>query len=139
MVRRVHIVASARDWIGTRYRHQGRTRHGIDCAGLIIRIGHEHGLITYDTDGYQRRSTGEDIINHFEAGGMDRIPNPLAAEPGDVILTRDDIFPCHAAMVVDGGKIVHAYAKRRAVVIEDHTEEWRRKTVAAFRFRGLED
>ena len=33
------IVAAARTWLGVPWRHQGRTRQGVDCAGLVVLVG----------------------------------------------------------------------------------------------------
>ena len=33
-VTREMVVAEARTWIGVKWRHQGRTREGVDCIGL---------------------------------------------------------------------------------------------------------
>jgi cell wall-associated NlpC family hydrolase len=33
------IVSAARSWLGVPWRHQGRTRQGVDCAGLVVLVG----------------------------------------------------------------------------------------------------
>ena len=43
------IIAAARAWLGVPWRHQGRTRQGVDCAGLVVLVGREFGLAAYDT------------------------------------------------------------------------------------------
>jgi cell wall-associated NlpC family hydrolase len=143
MVYRRDVVNLARSYVGTKYRHQGRTREGIDCAGLVILVGNELGLINYDTDGYLRKSTGRQIFQYFKDSGMEQI-STSDLKLGDVILTRDSIFPCHCAIICthdlpSSSRIVHAYAKRRQVVEEYMNAEWINKTVGAFRFKGLKD
>lgn len=39
------VVAHARAWVGTPFRHLGRTRGGIDCLGLLLRVIEETGLV----------------------------------------------------------------------------------------------
>ena len=47
------IVAAARSWLGVPWRHQGRARQGIDCAGLVVLVGRGLGLTDYDTAAYE--------------------------------------------------------------------------------------
>lgn len=47
-------VAVARSWIGTPFRHQGRTRHGIDCVGLLVETFRACGRDVVDLEGYAR-------------------------------------------------------------------------------------
>ena len=35
------VVDCARSWIGTRFRHQGRSRSGVDCLGLLVMVAKE--------------------------------------------------------------------------------------------------
>ena len=39
VIKRREIVDAARNWVGVPYRHQGRTRNGIDCVGLLLEGG----------------------------------------------------------------------------------------------------
>ena len=71
------IVAAARSWLGVPWRHQGRTRQGVDCAGLVVLVGRELGLADYDTTAYGRRPEGQGFVEHFRAA-MDGVPLPEA-------------------------------------------------------------
>lgn len=42
----------ARSYIGTPYRHRGRNRHGLDCAGLLARVCFDQGLHYHDVRNY---------------------------------------------------------------------------------------
>lgn len=48
MATRAQIVEEARSYLGTKWLHQGRTRDGVDCAGLVACVGNALGLIAYD-------------------------------------------------------------------------------------------
>ncbi len=133
------IVAEARSWLGAPWLHQGRTRRGIDCAGLITTVGKDLGLMTYDTLNYGRRTQGTAFLKHFQVQldqkGLDE------ALPGDILLFRDGSFPCHASIVGErtgGHTIIHAHALMRKVV-EDylHQSDWLDRRVACFEYRGL--
>lgn len=142
MPSRADIVIAARTWLDVPWTHQGRTRHGIDCAGLVIMVAHGLGLTDYvDNTAYQRRTSGYDFLLPFREN---MVAQPvLAARPGDVLLFRDGAYPCHSALVAgDEGAltIVHAYARRRRVVEERLDQgDWLRRRVACFSFRGVGD
>lgn len=104
-------------------------------------VARKLGFSEYDATNYQRRTTGTLFLRHF-SDNLDR-KSILAAAPGDVMLFRDDAYPCHAAIVAERDKaltIVHAHAPRRKVV-EDELDQgdWRTKQVACFAFIGIDD
>lgn len=142
MVARADIVKAARSWLGVPWRHQGRSKAGLDCAGLVVVVAHGLGLSDHDERGYGRRPERHSFIHHF-AQHMDAL-NPKDVRPGDVILFREKARPytCHAALVAEDGAgrltIIHAYARRRMVVEEPLTTMWGLHT-HAFRFRGIEE
>ncbi len=121
--------------------HQGRTRRGIDCAGLVVLVARSLGLSSYDATAYQRRTQGTKFLKHFRET-LDQKPL-LEALPGDVMLFRDDAYPCHSTILAQRDGImtlVHAHATRRKVVEELlHQGDWWDRRVACFGFRGLED
>jgi len=141
MPNRDDIVAEARKWIDVPWRHQGRTRLGIDCAGLVILVGNSLDLINYDTTNYQRKTHGQDFLNHFRMNMDEKSITEVL--PGDVMLFRDRQYPCHAAIV--GGTpnaltIIHAYARVRKVIEERlNTEEWLQRRIICFKYRGLKN
>ena len=91
------IVAEARTWLGVLWRHQGRTRAGIDCVGLLVCVARALGLSDYDSTGYGRHAQGQSFVRHFQAN-MDGIAL-AAARPGDVLVFVD-------ADVADGAATV---------------------------------
>jgi cell wall-associated NlpC family hydrolase len=134
------VLALTRTYVGTPWKHRGRTRSGIDCVGLLISVGKELGLHDYPDDvGYRRLSTGSDLIKPF-VEHCDRIPDLNKLRSGDILIMRDTLFPQHVVMVADDSgrlSIVHATVHRGAVVEESFTDDWRRKIITGFRFRGL--
>ena len=52
------VVAQARTWLGTPWRHQGRSPRGVDCAGLVVLVARALGLADHDVAGYGRHSSG---------------------------------------------------------------------------------
>jgi len=140
MVTRAQIVEEARSYLKTRWVHQGRTRDGVDCAGLVICVGNNLGLIGYDRTDYQRHPNGSAFLHYFKEGGG--IQKPITeAKPGDILVLREGTYPCHTSIVTEKlgrAHIVHAYVVRKAVV-EDPMQFWLPKAVACFQYPGVED
>ena len=61
------LVAQARSYLGVPWRHQGRTRAGIDCAGLVVLVARDLGLTDYDSTAYGRRAQGQGFVEHFRS------------------------------------------------------------------------
>jgi cell wall-associated NlpC family hydrolase len=130
------VVAEARGWLGVPWRHQGRTRCGIDCVGLVVRVAHALDLSDYDSTGYSRRAQGQGFVEHFR-GNMDGVAI-RDARPGDVLVFADQAFPCHCGFLTERlghPHLLHAHATRRKVIEEPHAGEWPARIKFAFRFR----
>ncbi len=140
MPNREEIVAAARGYLGVPWRHQGRTRAGLDCVGLIVMVARDLGLSDYDSTAYGRRAQGHAFIEPFRRN-MDGVPLH-GVRPGDVLLFADAAYPCHCGIVSERHELphlIHAYALRRQVVEEPYAGEWTAKVKFCFRFRGIEE
>ena len=116
-----NIIESARNWVGVPYTHQGRSKRGIDCIGLILAVGHEVGLLNeHDLEwihnefkGYARLPNGQSLRNGFSQFSPEVPITQL--QPSDVILVTMDKHPRHCAIYTDSDTIIHAYAERGKV------------------------
>lgn len=133
MTTRADIVACARSYLGVRWHHQGRSRAGLDCIGLVIVVARELGLSDYDIDGYGRVPDGSSLRATM-CEQMDLLKRPPL--PGDVLLFQFQRNPLHTAIVTDTG-MVHAFANVRKVVEHRVDDVWRSRLVAAFGYRGV--
>jgi NlpC/P60 family putative phage cell wall peptidase len=149
-VTRAAIVAEARSWIGTPYRHQGSLKGaGCDCLGLIrgvyrVFYGPEKEPITPYSPNWAEE-TGQEALRdaarrhlvEIDAAPF-RVGAPLDA--GDVILirVRDRGIAKHAAIASGPDWIIHAY-ERHAVAEDALPAAWRRRIAYAFRFPGIAD
>jgi len=141
---RAAIVAEARRWIGTPYRHQASVMGvGTDCLGVVRGVW--RGLIgpepakapAYTPDWAEIR--GGDHLMDAARRWLLEIPVG-AARDGDVLLFRMALgAPAkHAAIISGEGRIIHAYWGRS--VCQTHLVPWwRRRIAAAFSFPGVED
>lgn len=131
------IVTAARRWIGVRWQHQGRSRDGIDCAGLVIVVAHELGLTEFDTTDYARQATDETMLaicrEHMAPVARDDL------QPGDVLVLGFE-NQRHMAIVGDYPypgelSIIHAYALAPHRVVETRLDSvWMKRMIGAFRF-----
>jgi NlpC/P60 family putative phage cell wall peptidase len=139
---RIAIVAEARAWIGTRYRHQGSVKGvGCDCLGLVRGvwrsvIGDEPERAPAYAPDWAEAASGEPLADaaarHLIAIDRD------AFREGDVLLFRwrHNLPAKHAAIVTASDKMVHAHDG--ACVAEVALAPWwRRRLAYAFRFPGV--
>ena len=134
------VVAVARQWLGTPYRHQACAKGaGADCLGLIRGVWR-------DVVGAEPEVPPPYTADWMEASGDERLWR--AAErlllPGDgscvgeVLLFRmARAGPAkHLGILSDAGpdrRVIHAYSGR-SVIESPLGDSWRRRIVAAFRF-----
>jgi len=143
MIARALVVATAREWLGTRWQHQARLKGvACDCAGLVVGVARELGIkeVDFDVNGYQRIPNGNELKEHCRAH---MAPVPLEnMQPGDVVLMRFAGEPQHLAIVADyvggGLSIVHAYALSRKVVEARLDDIWHARIVEAYQMPGVE-
>jgi NlpC/P60 family putative phage cell wall peptidase len=140
---RESIVAEARRWLGTPYRHQASVWGvGVDCLGLIrgvwrTLLGPEpERTPPYTADWAE--ALGEEVLLGAARRWLCEIPVGAARE-GDVLLFRMGMgSPAkHAAIISGDDRILHAYWGR-AVCETRLVPWWRRRIAAAFQFPGVE-
>lgn len=126
---RYDLVRAARGWVGVRWRHQGRSRAGVDCGGLLVMAMRDIGRDTLDKRAYGRvpkdgwleavmaenfgapqtaseLGVGSAVVMHFGVGQSDHV-GIVGAHP-------------------DGGwRLIHAYAPWRKVVEHRLDDVWR--------------
>lgn len=133
------VVAEARSWVGTRYRHQGRDRSGIDCVGLVIKVAHTLEITEFDLTSYGRVPDGL-MLMELADEHMQRVP-VSALEPGLIVVMRFATEPQHFAIVAEhpqgGLSLIHALAFSRKVVEHRLDETWSARIVAAYRLPGV--
>jgi NlpC/P60 family putative phage cell wall peptidase len=149
-VSRAAILAEARSWIGTPYRHQASLKGaGADCLGLIrgvyrVFCGPEKEPITPYSPNWAEETGQETLRDAARRHLVEIDTTPFRdGEPHkvvDVILIRvRDHGPAkHAAIVSGPDTIIHAY-DRHAVAENALPAAWRRRIAYAFRFPGVTD
>ena len=120
MTTRAAIVAEAREWIGTPWQHQQRTKgQAVDCAGLIIGVGKNLGLLPegFDINGYGRHPDG--TLMSVCKEHMHEIAK-TDMQPGDVLVVSIENDPQHMGFIADyrhgGLSFIHAASKTGKVI-----------------------
>lgn len=155
------IVKTARTWLHTPFRHQGRAKGvGVDCLGLILGVAAELGLPVegWDEPGYGHYPDAAHLRKRL-GEAMWEIAEP---EPGAIGLFRVDGRAQHLGIFgVQSSEsgvqarrdqntglrtlnselltVIHAYAPARKVVEHRFCEEWRGRLVTVFAFPRTSD
>ena len=140
MTQGAHIVALAREWLGTPYLHQASCKGaGTDCLGLLRGIwrevlGAEPMPVPAYTADWSEAGGREDLLT---AARLWLLP---VAEPGlgDVLVfrMRAGAVAKHlgiASVLGDAPRFIHAYSGH-AVVETALSEPWQRRIAARLRF-----
>jgi cell wall-associated NlpC family hydrolase len=130
------LIEEARTWVGVPFLHQGRSRLGVDCAGLIVALMRTTGIVPpdfRDVCNYSRRPNGEMIA--LVARHFTRVPT---AASGLLVLIQwwGQTEPSHVALLA-GPTLIHAYERRRAVVEHSYRGMWCRDTHSLWRWPGV--
>lgn len=140
MTTRADVVQTARTWENVPFRHQGRTRNGVDCVGLLVVVARTLGLSNYDFTNYDRRPGG-DFLSHFQDNCREVVPI-TRARPGDIIVFNQAIYPCHVGILTEyHGQpgVIHSLVTYRRVREMAYEGQWEAEARFAFEFPGLED
>jgi NlpC/P60 family putative phage cell wall peptidase len=146
---RAAVVAEARSWIDTPYRHQASLKGvGCDCGGLIRGVGEAAGVLSIDPLVWKR------------VGNYGRMPNPnrvretlelflteidaAAAGEGDIVwLAWREELPMHLALLASGPNgptLIHALADvgpQGRVVEHGFVAEWPGRADSWWRYPGV--
>lgn len=142
------IIAEARTWLKTPFRHQASLKGvGCDCVGLIKGVGQATGAIVnvdprWETYRHYRRTPNPRLMRQ----GMEDFLMPISREealPGDVIWMQwRENLPMHLGIlgVLGDGRVtlIHAYAHVRMVTEHGFTDEWQARANSYWRYPLLE-
>jgi NlpC/P60 family putative phage cell wall peptidase len=135
------VVAAARQWLGTPYRHQGATLGaGCDCLGLLRGVwrtlygGEPLVLPNYRADWRDGRHAGELLA------AAETLLVQVAGQPqaGQVVLFRlgRTALPRHCGIAVGERRFIHAQ-ERLGVIEANFTEGWRRRVAGLYDFPDI--
>jgi cell wall-associated NlpC family hydrolase len=129
---RQQLMDIARSYIDVPFHHQGRSRGGLDCIGLIVVPAQTLGIVVKDQKGYSRQANPM-MLRHHMGDSLDRIGDDLScAVPGDILLFHADghpDIPLHVGLLtewVNGGYgLLHAYYDNGRVTETNLDDHWK--------------
>ncbi len=137
------VLRVARSWLGVPFAHQGRSRAGVDCLGLLVMVAKDLNLSFHGENATQvdelHYSHRPDVMR-LEAG-LRRYLLPVKCEDmalADILLMRIDGAPQHLGIISDYADgtcfgLIHAYAPARKVVEHHLAEYWQAEIAQVFR------
>ncbi len=140
MVAREAIVAEARRWEGTPFRHQGRGPEGLDCAGLLVVVAQALGIPHQDDCTYRRIPDTAQLkrllLRNLTPKRLDQ------SAPGDLLLFKDPLrqgHMYHLGIQTDRG-FIHAYGRAdvKRVVEMPLSPDWEAAIVGVFEYPEVE-
>lgn len=149
---RAEFVSIAREFLGVRWQHQGRTEQGIDCVGLLVVPAIRLGVLQPGDDitDYPRQQDGSQLsaLLHRHCA---RLPRWQDGHLGDILAIKFTDQPQHVAIITRsydprwGCFVIHAFGNSEigGQVIEHRLDQiWlqshRARIHAAFSIQGLE-
>jgi cell wall-associated NlpC family hydrolase len=128
------VVQAARQYLDTPWRHQGRSRSGMDCVGLLIAVSRDLGVPVEDDTHYSHFPDSSLLLGHLKKYTEEL---PLAeAQPGDLVLMCVRGRLQHTGILTERG-LLHAAACYRKVCEHGLTDEWRRTIRQVYRWKAV--
>lgn len=138
-ISRREVIATARTWLGVPYRHLGRTRSGVDCAGFILAVAEDLGIKTHAPSDYSNQPKGTTLLVPAEAQ-MWRMERTRII-PGDVVVfwawTPEE--PSHFGIIGEGPHgvtTIHSFSKYGKVVEQKWNRFWADHFVGIYNLPG---
>lgn len=146
------IVDQARTYLSVPWFHAGRSRHGLDCAGLIAVVAHDLSITDFDDVNYPPEPDPAyltAVLERFAERQWHLIfPEPsdpplefgdLRALPGDLLQFEILGEPRHVGIYAEDsrgrGTVIHTYQSVGRVCEHAFDVHWQRRLWAAYRFR----
>ena len=128
---REEVIQHARECLGVRFQHQGKTKRGMDCRGLLIYAFNLAGLQVHDVSGYGREPDPE-MMNKALLEVCYKVPFDHIL-PADIIYFRFNERPTHLALYTGNNRIIHSYLQTRKVVEHEIDRSWWLSVAAVYR------
>jgi len=134
------VVAEAKTWLNTPYRHYAKIKGvGVDCAMILVDVYFRVGLLPeidprpYAHDWHLHRS--EEKYLNWVTKFCDKVEVGL---PGDLALYKFGRCISHGAIVIKWPIILHSYITDGCVMAEGDRGALENRLSGFYRFRGIE-
>lgn len=125
------IAAAARAYVGVPFHPHGRTRAGLDCAGLVLAVACDLGMVLRDVPPfYAPLRSGFALLRELRA---QLVEVNFRQPPDGAVLAFSFGRAEHAAILVEApARVVHAWRSAGRVVETVLDEATARRVAAAF-------
>lgn len=141
------ILPTARGYLGVPFKHQGRSRQGADCVGLLVMVARDLGLAHSDVLTYSRNPSPRKMLDSLavsceRVSGRDalKLDADLSAwsvsQPGDIVVYWFSApnRPQHVAFRSERG-MLHTWGSVGKVVEHGLTDWWLERVHSVWRYR----
>lgn len=142
MIRPEDVFNAALEYKSVPWKHQGRSKSGIDCLGLVIAVALdlkiEGAEKVLHLDGRQySRVTPTGLCKELVKGGLVRAGQPTSG--GVVLFGGAGTYPSHLGILGEDRELqlIHAHAPDRRVIHHRFDERWRKAARAYFVYPGV--
>lgn len=128
------VIEAARTWLGVRWAHQGRSRAGVDCVGLVIMVARACRGSQFDVLDYPRLAQDERMLRTADEV-LVRRASVDDLQAGDVVILRyhqQRHMGIVAPYVFGGLSLIHAYAPARKVVETRLSDDLSQRVLAGY-------
>lgn len=135
------LSEAALKYIGVPFMHQGRTRRGLDCVGLLALSMRDCGYVVENIPSYGRQPADGKLRAALEPYGLVELDRPPAIDDVIVASLRPGGPAVHIGIVTAHphglgvvhtyghiGKVVHQRLDDRKLALVRHVMEWRHGT-----------
>lgn len=109
----------AKRWIGTPFRHQGRSPHyGLDCAGILVCALEAVGIPVNDCRIYDRVPPRNLLQSLVELHGLKETKAPPKTDDVCLFWMRNRRLVIHCGIAINGGRdMIHVESGRAVEVV----------------------
>jgi cell wall-associated NlpC family hydrolase len=131
------IEQIALKYVGVKFKHQGRRiETGLDCAGLVLCVLRDAGMVTADYTDYNANPCPQRLAEHLSKYA-DKVP-VMECRSGDILLMLAEGEARHLAIHC-GDRFTHANRNIGRVTQSRFTDKSKRCIVAAYRPRLINE
>lgn len=138
MLDRKKIDAAAREWLGVKFKKAGRDKTGIDCVGLLVKVGQAQGFEIRDTLEYSFEPEPSKFVDFVNSQSEPHSRKDL--QIGCILIFKQTIFPMHTGLlsknVYGQWTVINANIKERKVV-EQPLDQWRKDLIDIRDFKEI--
>ena len=130
-ITRLDFVNAAKAYLDVPYVYKGRSKGGMDCAGLLIKTLNSTVLPDYNFLNYgvnpNPKHVRKELLNISE--------QISEIEYGCLLVLKLHGLGNHIAIYIEDNNLLHTYGRAGKVIVEKYTLYWQKKLDSIYRVR----